>query len=782
MSRFASGTTLAAILVACLISSACSSPSVTAVITNQVPAEVDLCISPSSSCSGGLNVSLEVGQVQALLATAKNHLGVAVTETFSFQSSNSAVLTIAGDGSACAGTWDSLTSPAVCTPGPTGVAQVTATTQGVSSPPVSIYVHQHITGVSISKVPNQPPTLSSLCFSRGAPSGPESALYQAFAFSGTADITSSVGPFSWQSVLLAGQATSAVTLTPPLTGAPLTQEIATASAPGITPFFAIVSNFHSQPVQFETCPVQSVSLAALGNPGTTSFAVNTGTTTTLNATVTDILGMNLVGVPLTWQSTNPISVTAFGASSTVYGSMGTISAAAAGGAAVTASCTPPSCNGGIAPSLPIYPPTVISFSVRSTSNPASPTAYVSSTGCSTTAATCNTTVAPITKSTAGFSVGDPVLIPFTPNSIQFDNRGLDAYLGVDSSSFGSKGLMTFSGSSVSSVNSAAGKVLAVSPNVTLANSSQVTLVVLSDTADTPNQVFIYNASSQTSVSFLMDNAVAAAFSPDGLKAYIVSGNSCPGTTSGGCLLISSTVEAAQTVPLPTPATDVAFIGDGTFAYFAGGDPAGAAFLPTCSDPNPLLSLGSVNLASELIRPLPDGQSALALAPPNIRQVTATISGVATSGVDGCPAPRGFLSISNAVGSAFNLGVGSFTPTQFIISPDGSAAYILGEIPQTPPNPPLRFPFIIVFNLPTQTPSNISLAGNAVPLTASLSPAGDLLFVGADDGTVHVIDTASLADTQQLTFPFPANSLCVGPGIPPTQAPVTCLPDLVAVKP
>jgi hypothetical protein len=781
MTRFASGTTLAAVVLACLIASACSNSSVTTVLTDQVPAAVDLCLAPATLCAAGLNVSLEVGQVQSLIATGLNHQNQALTETFSYQSSNPAVLTIATDGSACAGTWDSLTFPAVCTPGPTGTSQVSATALGVSSPPVVVYVHQHLTGVTISKVPNQPATLSTLCFSKGAPSGPESALYQAFAFSGTSDITTSVGPFNWQAVLLSGQATSAVTLTTPPVGAPLNQEIATANAPGISPFFATVSGFHSQPVQFETCPVQTISLAALGNPAT-SFVVNANTTTTLNAMVTDILGMPLVGVPLTWESTDPIAVTAFGSTSAVFGSVGTITASALGGAAVTASCTPPSCNGGINPSLPIYPPTAISFTVEGATVSASPTIYVSSTGCNATTATCNTTIAPITKSAGGFTVGDPALIPFAPNSMIFDNRGAAAYLGVNSSSFGTKGLMTFTGSSGSSVITAAGKVLAVSPTVTLANSQAVTLVVLSDTVDTPNQVFIYNTSSQTAVSFLMDDAVAAAFSPDGLKAYVVSDKNCPGTTSGGCLLISSTIDAPQTIPLTSPATDVAFVGNGTFGYLAGGDPAGAAFLPTCFDPTLPGSLGSVSLASQLLRPLPDGQSALALASPNIQQVNATISGIAASGVDGCPAPRGFLTISNAVGSAFNLGVGSFTPTQFIIAPDGSAAYILGEVPQASPNPPLRFPFIIVYNLATQTPSNISLAGNAVPLTASLDPTGDLLFVGADDGAVHVIDTATLADTQQITFPFPQNSLCFGPGIPVTQAPVTCLPDLVAAKP
>jgi hypothetical protein len=844
---------------------ACSTSSVTTVVLEVVPATVNLCLSPSTACSVGLNVSLEVGQVQGLLAVGKNRLGTILVETFSYQSSNPAVLTIANNGVVCAGTWNSLTTPQVCTPGPTGVAQVTATAHGVSSPPVTIYVHQHITGVTIIKVPNQPPTLSTLCFSRGAPGGPESLLYQAFAFNGSADITSSVGPFNWQAVLLSGQTTSAVTLITPPPGTPLNQEIAIATAPGITPFFASAGSFHSQSVQFETCPVQSVSLAAVGTTAI-SFVVNTGTSTTLHAIATDILGMNLVALPLTWTSSNPVSVSASGVASLNYASIGTVSGLTPGGGAVLASCTPPTCNGGIIPSLPIYPKTAISFTVKSTANPASPSAYVTSTGCSSTTAICNTTVVPITRtsSTGAFSAGNPVLLPYTPNSIVFDPGGVAAYLGVDSSSFGTQGLMTFNGSSTSSVTSVAGKVLAVSPPVTLANAQQTTLVIVSDTVDIPNQVFIYNTTSRTAVSFLMDNAVAAAFSPDGMKAYIVSDQSCPGTTSGGCLLVSSTVDATQTLPLPSPATDVAFIGDGSFGYLAGGDPAGASFLPTCFDPNLLGSLGSVNLASQLIRQLPDGQSALALAPPNIQAVSATIAGAPAVGVSGCPAPRGFLSITSAVSSAFNLGIGNFTPTQFFISSDGSAAYILAEVlpsqrsvvnitsasqsqtvsattyaytltsgpplqagmrvvitgmqsltdngsfiitavnPATGPIPATftvlnasginatgengtgavtpRFPFITVFNLTTQVPSYISLTGNATPLSASLGPAGDLLFVGADDGAVHVINTATLADTEQITFPFPQNALCYGPGIPITQAPVICLPDLVAVKP
>ncbi len=850
MSRFRSGTSLACILSALLVVSGCSKGTSTNVIADAVPATVDLCLSGFISCPPGQNVSVEVGRTQVVLATARDASATVITETFSFQSSNPAVLTIAGDGTMCAGTWNSLTAPQVCTPGPSGVAQVTAVAQGVSSPPVTVYVHQHVTRVTISKVPNQPATLSPVCFSQGAPAGPESTVYQAFAFNGNADITSSVGPFSWSSILVAGQTTSAVSLSSLPVGSPLNQETATANAPGITPFFATVGGFNSQPMEFETCPVQTISVSALGNPST-SFVVNSGTSTTLNATVTDILGLTLVNVPLTWNSTNQTSVSVFGTTSTVYGSVGTVSAASLGGAAITASCTPPSCNGGITPSLPIYPRTAISFDVRNATSTSSPTVYVTSTGCGTTITGCTPTIVPITRpsATGPFTAGTPVSIPSAPNSFVFDQRGVVGYLGVDSSAFGTQGLMIFNGTSPNRITSIAGKVLAVSPDGSLS--------IISDTLDPTNQVFVCTgcniSSTPTVASFLINGATAAAFSPDGLKAYIVAGSN---------LYVYSKSDPLQTVALGAPATDAAFIGDGSFGYVAGGDPAGAAFLPTCNDPTLLGSLGSLTLPSQLLRPLPDGQSLLALDPPNLQTVTAAISGAAALGVPGCPAPRGFLTVTNTPGPMVNLGVPSFTPTQFFLSPDASEAYILGELlpsqrsitnittaTQSGSNttyaytmtsgPPLqpgqgivitamqnitdngvfvitaltpvsgsnpatftvvnaagvnasgengvgtvtpKFPFVIVSNLATQVSSFISLAGNATPLSASLSPAGDLLFIGADDGAVHVIDTSTLADTQQIPFPYPSTALCYGLGTPPTQAPVTCLPDLVVVRP
>jgi hypothetical protein len=183
-------------------------------------------------------------------------------------------------------------------------------------------------------------------------------------------------------------------------------------------------------------------------------------------------------------------------------------------------------------------------------------------------------------------------------------------------------------------------------------------------------------------------------------------------------------------------------------------------------------MGGVALPGQLIRALPDGQSAIALNPPNVQTVTATITAPPTPpvGVPGCPAPRGFLTVNNTVGPSASLGVTGFNPTQFFLSPDGSTAYVLGQTGSGAAT--ARLPFIIAFNLSTQLPSDISLTGNAVPLSASLSPSGDLLFVGADDGTVHVINTTTQADTQQVTFPFPQSSLCIGPGNPPTPVETT----------
>jgi len=344
-------------------------------------------------------------------------------------------------------------------------------------------------------------------------------------------------------------------------------------------------------------------------------------------------------------------------------------------------------------------------------------------------------------------------LPFSPNSILFENAGSNAYLGVDSSVLGTKGLMIFNGSAVSQFTGTPGKVLAVSPDRTV--------TIIADTVDTPNQIFICTnctSSSRTVTSFLFNKVAnpitAAASSPDSLKGYIVTNSNCPGTSSPGCLLVYSKVDGPKLLTLTTPEDDVTFFPEGGFAYFAESGTPTIAARHTCDDS----SLPSIPTAAApaMVRALPDNATLLVLDPPYMQLVN--VSGTFT----GCTP-----TVNNTSVGTFDLGQGNFTPSQLIVSPDGTAAYVLGKTSPTTP-----FPFIIQFNIQNQTSSLLTLGNGAVPLSASLTPTGDLLFVGANDGTVHVLDTASGLDGQPITFPFPTNELCFGPGSPPTRVPLT----------
>lgn len=735
-------------LVCCCFLASCGRSNTTHVSAgNAVPTSVSL----TSSSAVGSNVSLEVGKILSFTATARGEQNNVINETFSFLSSDPSVITIAGNGIACAGTWDSLTNPQVCTPGNVGTAQLTATAQGVSSPPITVFVHQRITNIAVSKVPGQTQTLSNTCLSKGAPQGPENWLYQATAMSGSTDITASVGPFSWQQVNPNGGSAIVSLTATPATNPALNQQIVTASVPGEGMIFASASGFSSPAVPVQTCPVESIAINAAGNSNT-SLLVNTGTTTTVNATVTDSVGMTLTGVPLTWSTSNPITAAvSANNTSTVFGSVGTVSAAAIGATAVTASCTPPSCNGGIKPSLPIYAKSAISFDVSSTTSPANPTAYVTTTACASpianpTNSTCTPAVIPLTRSSTAstFATGTPIALPASPNSILFEARGTNAYFGTETSHFGQHGAVLFSGSAATQFTSAFGKVLAISPDATT--------VIFSDTADPQNQVFICSncsASGRTITSLQITGATAAAFSPDNLKAYIVAGSN---------LYVFSKVDALQKISLNAPANDVTFLGEGGFGYLAGGGsaPSSITVRRTCDNGAIPSAAMSTSATPTAIRALPDGTTLLALEPPSIALITVT--GLTADGCTG--------TIANSINEV-NLGQGPFVPMQLVVSANGSTAYIRGDTPNA-----AHLPFIIAFNIANQTTSAISLAGNAVPLSASLSPADNFLFVGADDGTVHVIDTASQSDLQQVTFPFATAPLCFGPGASPTIVPKT----------
>src|SRR5215470_4663338 len=69
-----------------------------------------------------------------------------------YSSSNPSVLTFVptAAGLACAGRWDTLAR--VCTPQGAGLTQVTATANGVTSAPVTVYVHEHVDLITLSLI------------------------------------------------------------------------------------------------------------------------------------------------------------------------------------------------------------------------------------------------------------------------------------------------------------------------------------------------------------------------------------------------------------------------------------------------------------------------------------------------------------------------------------------------------------------------------------------------------------------------------------------------------
>jgi DNA-binding beta-propeller fold protein YncE len=105
----------------------------------------------------------------------------------------------------------------------------------------------------------------------------------------------------------------------------------------------------------------------------------------------------------------------------------------------------------------------------------------------------------------------------------------------------------------------------------------------------------------------------------------------------------------------------------------------------------------------------------------------------------------------------------------IVASDGSKAYLITD----------SVPSVIIFDIAGRTTPSIALTGGATPVQAALTPDGTLLYVAANDGQVHLLNTVSLRDTLQLSFPQGTASqptgLCSG-------VTFTCVPDLIAVNP
>ena len=741
----------------------CSSGSPTTTSPLPTPAAITLAAS---------STSVDIGQTVQFTATLRPPVTVPVV----YASSNPSVLSFvpAAAGLGCAGKWD--TGSHVCTPQGAGVTQVTATANGVTSPPVTVYVHQHIDTITLSLI--NPPIPQPDCITLAQAPGVQNYLdFQAHAFSNNVDITNTVGSFTFS---VTNTTVAKVNTSDPAlnnnNGNQITQARISAATPGQTQLFATLANVSSLPAQipdaqgnlhpyFETCLVQSINLQ-VGNAATnTTFAVanNTGGIF-ITPTVIDRLGNKLTNpIPtLNWISLSPPNASVSAGSTPGTESVGT---KAPGGVSIVATCAPPNCNVGVQPVQPVYSTTTPSdqnyvgvpiVGLITGAPVSSQNVYVTTSQCGTING-CQPLLFPIPVKTN--TPGASTTLPSSPNSFVFAPDGKKAYLGS------AGGLMAFtpSGAStsatVSQLNNAPGKVLAVSLDSTQ--------VVVSDTLSNPNQVYIVNQPSTGNPSttpLLIAGATAAAFSPDGMKAFII-GKASPSDPNSDTLYVYSSLQALKTVPLGTAANSVSFYANGALAYLSG--PNSVTMRNAC-DSTYGLATSFPGTSPTLFQALQDGVHALGVESPGIDIFDVTVGAppvaTPTSPSNTCPFP-----VANATSTFVNLGQGNFTPLQLIVSSDNSRAYILAS----------NLGSVFVFDLGVNTVSAIPLTGNPVPLDASLTPDGSTLYVGANDGAVHVVSTTSGDDLQQITFTnnnsSNKSSLC-------NNIPQTCNADLIAVGP
>lgn len=651
---------------------------------------IQVTMSPSPTAS------MNVGSTLQFSATVTRNKSV-ISTPITFISKNRRILQFAPSGLACAGNWDS--SFIVCSPGASGVVQVIASGFGTPSAPTTVYVHPPVTSIVSSPV-NAP--------AAGCVPQKQTETFQATVFSGSNDITPFVGPLTWSVVdgSVAIPSTTAAGLQP-------NQVEVTAAQPGQTHVFASSSGIngdaHNSP--FTTCPVQSISIAAPG--GANSLSLATGSSAKLGVSVLDSQGNAITANGLTWISSQP---------AIVAGKSATISALSPGGAAIFPVCAPPTCNVNL---QEIYSSNVVNATVTGSS--AKGTVYVTSTGCVGVSG-CNVSLVPIDTQTN--SPGTTVALPSPPNSMVMDPTGANIYFGT------AAGLRIFAIAPItfSSAATGAGKALAASPDGTHE--------IVSDTSSSPNVVYIINSKAGSVTPLLLNGVTAAAFSPDSRSAYLMAGST---------LYIYPTSGALQTITLPGPATDAAFLTTGAFGFVAG-SPSTVSLFNGCNfaaPQSPNTSSVSTTAPPLLLASLPDGKT--------IAAVTASgfdILSVNTSAA-GCPPP---VTVSSPTFQDF--GQGAFTPQQVLVSSDGARLFVISNLNA-----------VMVYDFTSNSVHTIALSSGATPLSGALTLSGQDLYVGASDGTVHRLDAANtFTDLGRIPV-----TLC-------SNKSVSCPPNLVALRP
>ena len=658
-------------------------------------------VTPKTISVSPTSFSLQHGQVVQLSSIQvldSNNQVISPTPTSTFSSSNTSVVTVSSAGLICAGVFDA--NNIVCQTKDSngnlladGTANVMVTSDGLTAT-IPVFVHAHVDNITVSG-PTNPP----VCASQN-----QTEQFTAKAFNGPNDITSTVGPFNWTSG-------SSLIASVDANG------IATSKSPGATTIVASVGNATGTPALFLACPPKNISLVVTGGTQT-SFNVATGTAQSLTATVTDILGQPISGIPLTFGS--------YTSTAAAVSAGGAVTTPGAGVSTIVASCTPPTCNAAAGPDVN-FNGTGVGLAVYSNPVTATVTGTTASsvyvTGPTNPDGSANTSLIPI--DVAANTAGTSITLPFAANSMVFNNAGTKAFLGS------SGGLIEFDPVATTpvtaSVSSVTGKVLAVSPDGVK--------VIVSDIS--VGKVFVFDTSANTQENFDEPNVDFASFDGDSSKAYL---------TNGTSVFVYSPKAGLRTLNLA--GDGVAFTPQEAVAYIGG---AAITGLAACNDNRVDSAAGAVNL----LAPTPDGTHMIGLGTAGWIDLKYMVDNS-----NGCP--------PSASNTALTAALQPFVtaPAQIVVAPDDSNAYVTAFTSSTPPATSIPF-----YHLADGTTGAVTLAGAGGPVLAgSITPDGHSLYVGigANGGAgpqVHRIDltqSTGPADATQISVSFTPTVVVVRP--------------------
>src|SRR5580658_3049097 len=731
---------------------------------------VSIALQPQTT---GLSVAFsQTSQLQS--PTAENCTGgSASVGTYTYGTTDRTIADVSPTGAVCGGTWNYHT-PAVaayttCLPtNKTGVAYMTATAAGFTSNQVAVYSHPPITSLQLVGPTNT--SGAPVCLSQGQTSQLDSKAY--CTSTGTTGSCPSSTVAAGQQVLLCEPGSTTIPecsnsighLTYAATSAGVVtidqNGVATAQAPGSTLITGTITQTSTSAGYFYTSAPAKIALS-VASTGATSASVTLNTPLALTATVTDTNGNTINGLALSYVSTNPGSI--------AVTSTGAVTASFPSNSAITAICQPTACNPApinVMGTLGTGVPVVSNFVQISSPGKNSNYIWVSSPG--------SPYFVPIDLSTG--TIGAQVKLPYSPNSMVLDPTGTTLYFGSY------KELMTYT----ATTNSLASEVANV-PGVVLAVSPTNSTVVVND--QLRGVLYLYTPSSGAYTSFA-GIGQRAAFTADGQTVYIVgdgvlyihnvftgwSVETLPanqGTVTTGVCPATNTTSPIPTNPTTYPPNTTANPNN-TYNMFCSPDlavtiPAAAVFLSGTA------TSAYGECPETTVKPVVNYPEATTVAATS-DHVASTTDGRHIIGASANPATLTDLSITVPIDACPSDANGQTTGIVFnpppVINQISLAAYGITNINQviaatnsleafvtyssaatTPPAGgallPVYKPSATVGTLGTL--ASVKLAGNALaPVAGIFSPDNTIFFAGTTgDDQLHLIDTTTLLDTQQI---------------------------------